>query len=80
MLYVTIVDAEKRSTRSRHKTDDPGKAVAEATGKYLKGAELRDTTVLGVVVEKHRKAISEASISEALTEVASAEAERHAED
>lgn len=76
MLYVTITDAEKRSKRSRHKTNDAGKAIAEALGKYLKGAELRDTTVLGVVVEKQQTAISEGSISEALSQVASAEAER----
>lgn len=74
MLYVTIVDAEKRSKRSRHKTDDVGKAVADAVNKHLERGELRDTSVLGVVVERHRKAISDVSINQALIEVGKAKA------
>lgn len=79
MLYVTITDAEKRSKRTGHKTDNAGKAASAAVADFLKGEKLRETAVLGVVIETNRKAISEASICEALEQIASAEAERAAE-
>lgn len=73
-LFITITDANSRSTRAKYDTDDPAAAIGQAVAANpleLKG----DAAVLCVVVERKAK-LTKADIAEQIEIIRTVETER----